>query len=157
MSAFTHLHFMRQCAQALRFLSLHSIQHLDIKPQNLLVGRGLLLKLADFGEAYHRNLFREGHCYHPGFTFPYTAPEVFHRKVRYSPAVDMFSFGQLLNEVIFGRYLHSVGKAALPKLQEHYAGRGNMLTLMMPEAASNYGSSSAFQLLQRLVLKNMEV
>lgn len=41
--------------------------------------------------------------YHPGFTLPYTAPEVFKKETDYSPATDVFSFGQVQHELMFGR------------------------------------------------------
>lgn len=39
--------------QGIRFLRDNKIVHLDLKPQNLLIGKGLLLRITDFGESYH--------------------------------------------------------------------------------------------------------
>jgi serine/threonine protein kinase len=40
---------MIQTVQGLRFLRDNEIVHLDLKPHNLLIGRGLQLKITDFG------------------------------------------------------------------------------------------------------------
>jgi serine/threonine protein kinase len=41
-----------QVAWSLRFLKNIHIAHLDIKPGNLLVGKGTIIKTSDLGEAY---------------------------------------------------------------------------------------------------------
>jgi serine/threonine protein kinase len=38
-----------QILEVLRLLRQHKIVHADLKPQNLLLFRGLILKLTDFG------------------------------------------------------------------------------------------------------------
>lgn len=48
-SVMSLLYLMWQAAHALRFLAMHDVTHLDVKPQNLLIGRSLCLKLSDFG------------------------------------------------------------------------------------------------------------
>ncbi len=47
------------------------IVHMDLKPANIMVCKGFVCKLLDFGEAYHHSL--PPVC-SPGFTFPYIAP-----------------------------------------------------------------------------------
>jgi serine/threonine protein kinase len=97
---------MYQASQALRFLKINKIQLLDVKPSNMLLARNHLLRLTDFGESYHREVcppstYLQYSDFHPGFTIPYFAPEVFHKEINYTPAVDVFSFGQVTHEVIF--------------------------------------------------------
>jgi serine/threonine protein kinase len=41
-----------QVAWSLRFLKNVHIAHLDVKPNNLLVGKGCFIKTSDLGEAY---------------------------------------------------------------------------------------------------------
>jgi serine/threonine protein kinase len=38
-----------QTIQGIRFLRDHKIVHLDIKPQNLIIARGLIVKVTDYG------------------------------------------------------------------------------------------------------------
>ena len=58
--------------QSLRYLRDYKIVHLDLKPTNVMLYCNLLIKLIDFGEAYHPNLAK---CqYEPGFTIPYCSP-----------------------------------------------------------------------------------
>lgn len=45
----TKLFLLSQILEGLRLLRLKSIVHVDLKPQNLLVHRGLLIKLTDLG------------------------------------------------------------------------------------------------------------
>jgi serine/threonine protein kinase len=46
------LQMLIQVALSLRFLKNVHIAHLDIKPNNLLVGKGCYIKTSDLGEAY---------------------------------------------------------------------------------------------------------
>jgi serine/threonine protein kinase len=48
-SLLTKLYLLCQVIQGLRFLRDNKIVHMDMKPQNVLVGKGLLLRLTDFG------------------------------------------------------------------------------------------------------------
>jgi serine/threonine protein kinase len=49
MSFLTKLYLLCQVIQGLRFLRDNNIVHMDMKPQNVLVGKGLLLRLTNFG------------------------------------------------------------------------------------------------------------
>lgn len=60
MSLLMRLYFLSQVAEGLRFLHRRGICHLDLKPQNLLIGKGFVLKLSDFGEAYHPSVCAVG-------------------------------------------------------------------------------------------------
>jgi serine/threonine protein kinase len=48
-SLLTKLYLLCQAVQGLRFLRDNNIVHMDMKPQNVLVGKGLLSRLTDFG------------------------------------------------------------------------------------------------------------
>ena len=49
MSLLTKLYLLCQVVQGLRFLRDNNIVHMNMKPQNVLVGKRLLLRLTDFG------------------------------------------------------------------------------------------------------------
>lgn len=92
--------------------------------------------------------------YHPGFTLPYTAPEVFKRDVDYGPATDVFSLGQVMYELLFGGLPHDLNKEGLSKLRSHYMnGDGALLELIVPERACEVGHAEILELLQLLALK----
>lgn len=55
---FTHsakLHILSHLSNAIRFLESYQVAHLDLTPSNIIVVKDFLIKLIDFGEAYHKN------------------------------------------------------------------------------------------------------
>eukprot|EP00812_Abedinium_dasypus_P008371 NODE_2137_length_988_cov_326.142551.p1 GENE.NODE_2137_length_988_cov_326.142551~~NODE_2137_length_988_cov_326.142551.p1 ORF type:complete len:263 (+),score=42.83 NODE_2137_length_988_cov_326.142551:3-791(+) len=96
-----------QTCRALAHLQASSIVHRDIKPQNLLVDakRGHLLKLCDFGSAAllvgdPRPTLVAYIC-----SRYYRAPELIFGATNYTTAVDLWSIGCVLAEMIRGRPL----------------------------------------------------
>jgi serine/threonine protein kinase len=53
LSLLTKLYLMFSITMALRFLETYKIVHLDLKPNNIMLAPGLMIKLIDFGEAFH--------------------------------------------------------------------------------------------------------
>jgi serine/threonine protein kinase len=51
-SIFTKLNLLCQITEVLRFLRDNNIVHMDVRPENLIVGKGLLLRLNNFGLSY---------------------------------------------------------------------------------------------------------
>jgi serine/threonine protein kinase len=97
LSLFTKLYSLSQILQGMRFLQENKITHMDLKPQNILIGRTLNMKLNDLGEAYHSEHLVN---YQPGYSIPYSPPEV-HQFTNNSNTTinsksDVYSFGVIL-------------------------------------------------------------
>jgi serine/threonine protein kinase len=112
------LGYLRDTAEALDYLSeTHSLQHLDIKPQNLLLLSGRI-KVADFGLV--KNLMGSSATITGGVTPVYAAPELFDGRIsRFS---DQYSLA-----VVYQELLTSVrpfpGATAFQLATQHNSGR----------------------------------
>lgn len=56
MSLWTKLYLMINVLHGMRHLLEYNILHLDLKPINIMVCTGLITKIIDYGEAYHRDV-----------------------------------------------------------------------------------------------------
>ena len=108
--------YMKQLFQGLHYCHTNNILHRDIKGSNLLINNKGILKLADFGLA--RSYTAEGA--HPltnrVITLWYRPPELLLGARKYSPAVDMWSAGCILAELIHGRPIMP-GKSEMDQLK----------------------------------------
>ena len=89
------------------FLHQHTIIHADIKPENILLSattNSYHLKLADFGLSQYETGQDKSLDVQ---TFWYRAPEIWNRTRRYTSAVDMWSVGLILRELLTGHPLSS--------------------------------------------------
>lgn len=92
------LRFMSNAAEALDFLSVEkSLQHLDIKPENLLLV-GKHIKVADFG--LMKDLKQASQSLMQGMTPAYAAPELFDGAP--APSSDQYSLAIMYCEMISG-------------------------------------------------------
>jgi serine/threonine protein kinase len=82
----------RQLVDATGFLHSRGISHLDIKPENLLVGEDFHLKMCDFESAYKRGDEKIQSC----GTRYYRAPELAGGKCEAPEAADIFSMAVVL-------------------------------------------------------------
>lgn len=77
----------------------HRVLHRDMKPQNLLVNRNGLLKLADFGLARAFGIPLRSYT-HEVVTLWYKAPEVLLGTKFYTTSVDIWSVGCIFAEMV---------------------------------------------------------
>jgi serine/threonine protein kinase len=96
------LSYVRQVADALQFLHCRNLLHLDVKPENILVGNNYEILLSDFGftaaipdEGTEESQYIAGTC-------AYMAPEQFQGKP--SRASDQYSLGCVVYEWLCGHY-----------------------------------------------------
>lgn len=96
--------FLYQLCTGLAFCHSRGIMHRDLKPQNLLVTKDGILKLADFGLA-------RAYCppirplTHEVVTLWYRAPEILLGSPTYAPASDVWSVGTIFVEMVTKRPL----------------------------------------------------
>lgn len=92
-----------QALRALNYIHSKNIVHLDIKPQNMLVGKESTLKLIDFGYAnfYKRTLTRsqDGNLLAVG-TAPYLSPEIIKGESIPDHRADLYSLGCTFYKVL---------------------------------------------------------
>eukprot|EP00730_Choanoeca_flexa_P012677 TRINITY_DN4512_c0_g1_i1.p1 TRINITY_DN4512_c0_g1~~TRINITY_DN4512_c0_g1_i1.p1 ORF type:complete len:577 (+),score=117.89 TRINITY_DN4512_c0_g1_i1:44-1732(+) len=101
-------YFLYQLLCGLKYIHSANVLHRDIKPGNLLINSDCSLRIADFGMARHMATSREDHS---NFmteyvaTRWYRAPEVLLSFETYTQAIDVWSVGCILAEMLGRRYL----------------------------------------------------
>lgn len=120
------------CVQALSHIHKNNLLHLDIKPANVLVGQGGVLKLGDFGQARLKFDVGDGN---EGET-QYMAPELLGSADKSPPtsAADIFSLGLMLFELATGMDLPTSG-AMWHELRE---GKAKRMAQLHSQPYANY-------------------
>ena len=86
--------------EALDHCHYHNIIHRDIKPSNILISSSGVVKLADFGLARVVDIASDASLSHQVATRWYRAPELLFGARHYSFAVDLWSVGAVLAELL---------------------------------------------------------
>ncbi|XP_073151961.1 cyclin-dependent kinase G-2-like [Henckelia pumila] len=96
---------MRQLLEGVSFLHRNGIMHRDLKPSNILVNDNWGLKICDFGLSKRFETKFGSHSRRVGSLW-YKAPELLdHGVERYSCAVDMWSVGCIMGEMLLDQVL----------------------------------------------------
>ena len=108
-----------QILKGLKYIHSGAIVHRDLKPSNVLINTECLIKIADFGLA--RSIAMKGEEGDPIMTEYvatrwYRAPEIVLGSNKYSMAVDVWSVGCILAELINGKALFP-GKSTLNQVE----------------------------------------
>lgn len=110
--------YFRQLIDGLEFLHSNGVAHLDLKPENLLIGNDFNLKIADFDTSFIEGdpkVLAKGTKYK-------RAPELILKKCENKPAADIFSAGIIL-------FLMKTG-GKLPQAEETTYNGINLYTYM---------------------------
>lgn len=100
--------------KGIKYIQSGDIIHRDLKPSNLLINSECLIKIADFGLARSISQTEEKDTIMTEYvaTRWYRAPEIVLGSNKYSKAVDMWSVGCILAELVNGKALFP-GKSSL--------------------------------------------
>lgn len=90
--------YMSQLLQAIHYCHVNLMLHRDLKPQNLLLDRNGVIKLADFGLSRSFNL-PLGTYTHEVVTLWYRSPEILLGAKTYGTGVDIWSLGCIFAEM----------------------------------------------------------
>ncbi|KAL4500391.1 hypothetical protein ABPG72_003342 [Tetrahymena utriculariae] len=96
-----YLDIVIQIAQGIQYLHNINLAHRDLKPENILIkyNKGLQLVITDFGVSSIQNLKSTVG------TINYMAPEILKLQQNYDKAVDIWSLGCIIFEIIYNQQL----------------------------------------------------
>ncbi|KAL0355036.1 UNVERIFIED_CONTAM: Cyclin-dependent kinase G-2 [Sesamum radiatum] len=150
---------MKQLLEGVKFLHENGVMHRDLKPSNILINKKGEVKICDFGLS--RQFESESGSYSPRVvTLSYRAPEILAQVETYSTAIDMWSVGCIMAELLLNEVLFK-GRCDLEQRTKIYTilGRGkpdnNLFTRKFLEAAARSGvpllTGLGFDLLKKLL------
>ncbi|XP_047971713.1 cyclin-dependent kinase G1-like [Salvia hispanica] len=118
---------MCQILDGVRFLHDNGVMHRDLKPANILTNKGNRLKICDFGLSRWEN---GSGSYTPGMvTQWYRAPEILMGETNYTSAVDMWSVGCIMAELVLRKVLFP-GNSEIQQLSLIHSSLGRAMQAM---------------------------
>ena len=133
-----------QILEAILYLHMNKIIHLDIKPQNVLIDEFLNVKLTDFSISYNYKSSKKDITLPKAGTCYYISPEVLNEKtikVTDASKIDIYSFGVLLYVLAFNDYPYELNNVKNTDYEE-IAKNIKEKNLQFPE---NTGHSNMFK------------
>ena len=117
---------MKQLLSGVAYLHDNYVMHRDLKPANILYNNKGQLKICDFGLARQFSSFQRDYT-QMVVTLWYRAPELLLGTRRYSSAIDVWSVGCIMAQLLTGRALLN-GKGEIDQLRKTYDVLGNPAT-----------------------------
>ncbi|KAL1566479.1 cyclin-dependent kinase [Salvia divinorum] len=140
---------MSQILKGVRFLHENGVMHRDLKPSNILINEKDRLKICDFGLSRWAN---GSGSYSPGVgTQWYRAPELLMGETKYTSAVDMWSVGCIMAELVLRRVLFP-GKSETEQLGYIHFSFGHALQAMLCNSTPQLSGGGLDLLLSLLAL-----
>ncbi len=137
------LHYIHQTADALEYIHSLSINHLDVKPSNILIKENDVVTLIDFGLAKQYDVAGEQTSSTPvGVSRGYAPMEQYKAGgvSSFSPSTDIYSLGATLYKLVTGTTppeAHDIFDSGLPTLPAHLsAGVKSAITAAMQSSRS---------------------
>jgi serine/threonine protein kinase len=135
-------HLLKQLISGIAFCHEHRVLHRDLKPQNLLLDRNNTLKLADFGLARTFSVPLRKYT-HEVVTLWYRAPEILLGVEEYTTAVDSWSVGCILAEMVKLQPLFP-GESEIDELFRIFRTRGTPTEVLWPGVTQLQNYQSTF-------------
>ena len=111
--------FLYQLLRGVDFIHKNKVLHRDLKPQNLLINKNNILKIADFGLARGYGIPVKNYT-HEVVTLWYRPPDVLLGNKTYGTTVDMWSIGTIFAEMATGKPLFT-GNSENDQLKKIFA------------------------------------
>jgi len=124
--------YLYQLLKGVAYIHKFKILHRDLKPQNLLISREGILKIADFGLARGYGIPVKNYT-HEVVTLWYRPPDVLLGSKNYLTTVDMWSIGCIFAEMITGKALF-MGVSETDQLKKIFKIKGTPTENYWPEA-----------------------
>ncbi|MFI3268283.1 MAG: protein kinase [Rikenellaceae bacterium] len=157
MSEMEALHYIRQIADALKFIHNRNMNHLDVKPSNILLKEGAISVLIDFGLAKQYDNSGDQTSSAPvGVSKGYAPMEQYKAGgvSKFSPETDIYSLGATLYKLVTGTKppeAYDIFSSGLPELPVNLSGNTKQAIISTMNPSSEKRPRSIDEFLNILV------